>query len=179
LGLIGPVPARVDANTKAALLTLVDDAVAGGLSARRVCALVAVNPLRIARWRARAAVDALVDRVARVSPVHTLLAWEVAAVLTLARDWGDVDRSHRKLAHRGSYLRLVWVSPSTIRRVLAAHGVTLAGRPPRPKPERKPLPAWLDYRPRQLWIWDVERHEALLDRAVVKGRRLWALAGAW
>jgi hypothetical protein len=108
LGLIGPVPARVQANTKAALLTLVDDAVAGGWSARRVCALLQVNPLRIARWRARAAVDALVDRVARVSPVHTLLAWEVAAVLTLARDWGDVDRSHRKLAHRGSYLRLPW-----------------------------------------------------------------------
>jgi hypothetical protein len=30
------------------------------------------------------------------------------------------DRSHRKLAHRGSYEGIVWVSESTVRRVLAA-----------------------------------------------------------
>lgn len=30
-------------------------------------------------------------------------------------EWGEVDRSHRKLAHRGSYLNRVWVSPATLR----------------------------------------------------------------
>ena len=34
-------------------------------------------------------------------------------------------------------------------------------------------------RPDQLWLADIERHEALLDRAVMKGHRLRALAGAW
>ncbi len=29
------------------------------------------------------------------------------------------------------------------------------------------------------WVADIERHEALLDRAVMKGHRLRALAGAW
>jgi len=32
-------------------------------------------------------------------------------------------------------------------------------------------------RPNELWLADIERHEALLDRAVVKGHRLRALAG--
>ena len=34
-------------------------------------------------------------------------------------------------------------------------------------------------RPNALWVTDLERHEALLHRAAMKGRRLWALAGAW
>jgi putative transposase len=42
--------------------------------------------------------------------MHGLLAAEEAAILTLFEEWGEVDRSHRKLAHRGSYLGRVWVS---------------------------------------------------------------------
>ena len=49
--------------------------------------------------------------------------------MALFDEWGDVDRSHRKLAHRGSYLGRVWVSPSTVDRVLAGHGLALAGTP--------------------------------------------------
>ena len=41
-------------------------------------------------------------------------------------EWGEIDGSHRKLAHRGSYLARVWVSPSTVLRVL------LELRPPAP-----------------------------------------------
>ena len=33
-------------------------------------------------------------------------------------EWGDIDRSHRKLAHRGSSLGRFWADPSTVRRVL-------------------------------------------------------------
>jgi putative transposase len=50
---------------------------------------------------------------------------EIDAILTMAEQWGPIDRSHRKLAHRGSYEQIVWVSPSTFRRVLAAHGLIL------------------------------------------------------
>jgi transposase InsO family protein len=75
--------------------------------------------------------------------------------LELFEAWGDIDRSHRKLAHRGSYTRTVWVSPSTVRRVLAAHGLVLK-RPRRIKhPDRKPFPEWADYRRNSLWIYDV------------------------
>jgi putative transposase len=77
----------------------------------------------------------------------------VTAILELFEQWGDVDRSHRKLAHRGSYLDLVWVSPATVRRVLAAHGLVLK-RPRRVRSDRKPFPEWADYRRNSIWIYD-------------------------
>jgi hypothetical protein len=46
--------------------------------------------------------------------VHGILPEEQAAILALFDERGEVDRSHRKLARRGSYLRRVWVSPSTV-----------------------------------------------------------------
>jgi hypothetical protein len=70
----------------------------------------------------------------------------------------------------------VWVSPASVFRVLAAHDLVLpkpAGRAP---VQRQP---WPEYRPNQVWGWDVERHEALLDRAVVKGHRLQPVAAGW
>ena len=41
--------------------------------------------------------------------MHGLLDDEVAEIVALYHEWGEVDRSHRKLAHRGSYLGRVWV----------------------------------------------------------------------
>ena len=32
------------------------------------------------------------------------LGHEVAEIVAVFHEWGEVDRSHRKLAHRGSYL---------------------------------------------------------------------------
>lgn len=43
---------------------------------------------------------------------------------------GAVDRSHRKLAHRGCYGQLVWVWPAMFRRVLITHGLTLPATNP-------------------------------------------------
>lgn len=79
----------------------------------------------------------------------------MTAILELFESWGEVDRSHRKLAHRGSYTHKVWVSPATVRRVLAAHGLVLK-RPRRVKyPARKPFPEWADYTRNSIWIYDV------------------------
>lgn len=36
------------------------------------------------------------------TPVHALLDWERDAILKLAEDWGEIDRSHRKLAQQPS-----------------------------------------------------------------------------
>ena len=86
--------------------------------------------------------------------MHGLLADEVAEIVALYHEWGEVDRSHRKLAHRGSYLGRVWVSPSSVRRVLAAQGLFLHA-PPRPgRSVRKPFPEWVEYQPNQIWIYD-------------------------
>jgi transposase InsO family protein len=86
--------------------------------------------------------------------MHGLLADEVAEIVKLYHEWGEVDRSHRKLAHRGSYLERVWVAPSSVRRVLAAQGLHLHS-PPRPgRSLRKPFPDWVEYRPNSIWIYD-------------------------
>ena len=87
--------------------------------------------------------------------MHGLRPEEITAILELFEAWGDVDRSHRKLAHRGSYIGKVWASPSTVRRVFAAHGLVLK-RPRRVvRPERKPFPEWADYKRNSIWIYDV------------------------
>ena len=74
-------------------------------------------------------------------------------ILDVAERWGAVDRSHRKLAHRGSYEQLVWVSPSTFRRVLVAHGLACPNRSPVAVGAR-PWPDWLVWAPNRIWIWD-------------------------
>ena len=128
---------------------------AAGWSLARICGVLELERARLWRWRGRAAEGRLDDASPGGNPVHALLAWEVEAILALAEEWGPVDRSHRKLAHRGSYLERVWVSPSTVDRVLAAHGLVLPARE-RPAPRaRKPWPAWVEFRPNQVWGWDV------------------------
>src|SRR5215204_5521029 len=117
LGLSGRVPHRVDAATKAGLLGLLDDAVKQGWTLRRACRVLELGELRAYRWIGRRARGQLADRSPGGGPVHGILAEEAAEILALFDEWGEVDRSHRKLAHRGSYLGRLWVSPSTVRRV--------------------------------------------------------------
>lgn len=80
--------------------------------------------VRVHRWRARLREHAGLDDAAPGgNPVHRLLAWEEEAILELIERWGPTDRSHRKLAHRGSYTGKVFVSASTVLRVAAKHQV--------------------------------------------------------
>lgn len=118
MGLSGRVPRRVDAATKAGLLDLVGEAVEAGWTARRACDVLELGELRAYRWHGRRARGKLADRSPGGSPMHGILPEEAEQILALFEEWGEVDRSHRKLAHRGSYLGRVWVSPSTVRRVL-------------------------------------------------------------
>jgi hypothetical protein len=97
---------------------------------------VCLDERRELRWRTRLALgglDGLADQPPGGTPLHGLLDHEREAILELFDAWGEVDRSHRKLAHRGSRLSLVHVSESTVRRVLADHGLirvlVLAGCP--------------------------------------------------
>jgi hypothetical protein len=60
-----------------------------------------IEHTRLLRWAtARAAEGRLADaRPGPDVPVHALLDWEREAILALAEQWGEIDRSHRKLAH--------------------------------------------------------------------------------
>jgi putative transposase len=160
LGLSGRVPRRVDAATKAGLLDLLEEALGAGWTVRRVCAELELGEVRAHRWVGRRARGRLVDKAPGGSPAHGLLPAEEREILTLFEEWGETDRSHRKLAHRGSYLGRVWVSPSSVRRVLFLADKHFRPRPRPGKSVRKPFPDWVCYTPNCIWIYDTTHFPA-------------------
>lgn len=154
MGLSGRVPRRVDAATKSGLLGLLDGAVEQGWTLRRAAKTLELGEVRAHRWIARRVLGRLVDRPPGGSPVHGILAEEAAEILALFEEWGEVDRSHRKLAHRGSYLNRVWVSPSTVRRVLFEADKHFRPLPRPGRSTKRPFPEWAEYTPNSIWIYD-------------------------
>jgi putative transposase len=139
------------------LLELIDAAVADGWDHRRVCAYLELGEGRAWRWRERRAAGMLDDRSSGGHPVHAITPAEEQAILAVFEAHQDSDRSHRKLAHRGSYEGVVWVSESTVRRVLAKHQLRI--RLPRRagRSERAPFPEWASYERHSIWIYDTTR----------------------
>src|SRR5207342_2730697 len=146
-GLGGQVPRRVDAATKAELLDLLAHALAGGATMRAACQVLGLPQRRAYRWLDRRAGGRLADEAPGGSPMHGLLAWEETEILALFDEWGETDRSHRKLAHRGSYLGRVWVSPSSVRRVLFLADKHFRALPRPGRSVHKPFPEWAQYTP--------------------------------
>lgn len=165
----GPVPVRVDAPVKAGLLDLIDHAVDHGWTRRRACQVLDLDEDRDLRWRGRRDAgghDGLIDLAPGGHPLHGILDVEREAILDLFEAWGEFDRSHRKLAHRGSRLDLVHVSESTVRRVLADHGLVLPAPGAREPVEKKPWPDWLEWKPNRIWAYDFT-HFTRAKRAVI------------
>jgi putative transposase len=144
----------VDGNVKAGLLELVDHAVEQGWSARRAGERLGLDHGRHQQWIVRRVGGRLDDLPPGGNPLHGILDWERVAIVGLFEAWGEIDRGHRKLAHRGSRLDLVHVSESTVRRVLAAEGLVLQGNPPREPVPRTPWPDWLEWKPNRVWGYD-------------------------
>ena len=160
MGLSGRVPARVDAATKAGLLAVLEQAGGQGWTVRAACQVLEVSEVRVYRWLGRRGADQLEDHAPGGSPMHGLLDWEVAEIVLLFGEWGETDRSHRKLAHRGSYLERVWVSPASVRRVLERAGLRLRPLPRPGRSIRKPFPDWVEYRPGSIWSYDTTHFTA-------------------
>ena len=155
LGVTAGVPPRVEAGTKAALLDLVDGAVGEGWTTARACSVLELDNRRCRRWQHRRGAGRLDDNTAGGTASHAITPTERRAIVELFERWGDIDGGYRKLAHRGSYENLVWVSPSTLYRVLAAQGLVLPARPQRTPAPARPLPDWIEWRRHQIWIYDI------------------------
>ncbi len=154
-----PVPARIDAPTKDILLGLVDHAVEAGWSLLGACRVLLINPRRVQRWWLRRDADQLAD--ARPGgTINQLIPNEIEAILTLFDQWGEKDRSHRRLAHRGSYTGTFWASPSTVRRVLFEADKHFHPLPRPGKSKRRPFPSWADYQRNSIWIFDTTHFTA-------------------
>lgn len=150
----------MDAATKAGLLGLLDEAVDAGWTLRRAAGVLELGEVRAHRWIARRARGQLADWAPGGHPSHGLLDDEVAEILALFDEWGATDRSHRKLAHRGSYLGRVWVSASSVRRVLFERDLHFRPRPRPGASKPKPFPDWVDYTPNSIWIFDTTHFPA-------------------
>ena len=144
----------MSAGVKLELLGLIDVAVGQGWAHARACRVLDLADVRAYRWRARLReTGSLEDRDPGGGAVHGILGWEEQAILELIETWGPVDRSHRKLAHRGSYTGTVFVSPSTVLRVALKHQVSLPGEPVRARP-LKPVFPQIPWERNRIWIWD-------------------------
>jgi transposase InsO family protein len=144
----------VSAETKLELLGLIDEAVRDGWPHARACRVLDLADSRAHHWRARLReTGTLEDRDPGGGAVHGILESEEWAILELIETWGPVDRSHRKLAHRGSYTGTVFVSPSTVLRVALKNRVQLPGEPFRPRPPKPPFPQ-ISWGKNRIWIWD-------------------------
>lgn len=151
----GPVPPRVEAQVKAGLLDLVGYATPRGWTRGRAARLLGVDPERVRRWRHRQRAGSIGDRHRGGGAVHTILPAERAGMLALYDMWGEVDKSHRKLAHCGSRENLMHVSESTVLRVLADGHLVLPGKPAREPRQRVDWPDWVAWKPHTIWIHDV------------------------
>ena len=144
----------MSAGTKLELLGLIDGAVKDGWAHTQACRVLDLADVRAHRWRQRLRETGSLDDGRPVGDaVHRLLESEEQAILDLIERWGPVDRSHRKLAHRGSYTATVFVSPSTLLRVALKHQVRLPGERFRPRPPKPPFPE-ISWEKNRIWIWD-------------------------
>jgi putative transposase len=132
----------------------VEEALASGWAHVRACQVLGLADVRVHRWRVKLAeAGTLDDLPPGGNPVHRILDREEQAILELIETWGPVDLSHRKLAHRGSYIGKVFVAPSTLLRVALKHRVKLPGERPRP-PRPKPVFPEVSWERNRIWMWD-------------------------
>jgi putative transposase len=115
----------------------------------------------------------------RPAPTRALSACERDAVLGLLHSERFVDCSpaqvYATLLDEQQYL----CSERTMYRLLEAHHGGVRDRRNQLTHPAYTRPELLAERPNELWSWDIERHEALSNRAVVEGHRLWPVAAGW
>jgi putative transposase len=108
--------------------------------------------------------------VPRPAPANKLTEAECQHVLAVLRsdEYCDLAPAQvwARLLDDGIYL----CSISTMYRLLAVAGESRERRRQRTHPAKK-KPELIATAPNQVWSWDIERHEARLDRAVMKGHR--------
>jgi transposase InsO family protein len=159
--LVGPITSvRLPGETKLVIVRAVVAACDLGASVSETCRILELPRDRYYRWvggadPATLTAAALEDR----PPVPLLVAnrlteEERQAMLAIATCEAHADQRHRKLAHLLGREQGVFVSPSSMLRLLGEHGLVerAGGRARKPRPGREELA--LDG-PGQLWAWDL------------------------
>jgi len=150
---------RLPAETKLGLVRAVAEARRAGATVAQVCQVLKLSRTRLYRWlegkgMEEVAVADLFDRppIARVVG-HRITEVERESILGIAREEEYADLRHRKLAHMLGRLKKVFVSESTVLRVLKKEGL-IAPPVPRQRPKRQKPEVKVDG-PNQVWRWDI------------------------
>lgn len=154
--MIGPIRGvRLAAGIKCQIVRAVHEATTDGMSVRKACEVLMLDPRRLRRWiwgRDRASVGEadLIDRspVAKHRP-HTLLPAERKEIRHAATEDELAHLRHRKLAHTLSRQGRVFCSESSVLRELRSAALVPVyqwrSRPSRPRPvtdESEPNRTW-------------------------------------
>lgn len=162
---------RLPAETKLGLVSAVVEAKRAGATVAQACRVLRLNRTRLYRWVRGKNMDEvkaedLEDRppVAQVVR-HRITREEREAILEMAQHEEWADLRHRKLAHMLGRLKKVFVSESTVLRILRAAKL-LAPPVPRRRLQRQKPEVAADG-PNQVWRWDLSY--------VVVGMAFWYL----
>ncbi len=156
---MGPLTGRwLTEQTKREILIVIATSQQQGVSARRTCALLAIEHRRVVRWQQLARQGQPLANLTPgpTDPLHRILPAEIDQIVALARRQEYVDLSHRLLAVTAWEQDLFQASFSTVYRVLKARNLMTARGPSRPHngnskaPVRKELTG-----PNQRWCWDI------------------------
>ena len=150
---------RLSTETKLALVRAVVEAKRAGATVAQACRVLRLNRTRLYRWvrgekMGEVRVEDLEDRppVAQVVR-HRITREEREAILQMAQQEEWADLRHRKLAHMLGRLKKVFISESTVLRVLRAAKL-VAPALPRRRPRRQKPEIKADG-PNQVWRWDI------------------------
>ena len=150
---------RLRAETKLGLVCAVVEAKRAGATLAQACRVLRLSRTRLYRWVRGKGMDEvnvadLEDRppVAQVVG-HRITPEERGAILEMAQEEEWADLRHRKLAHMLGRLRKVFVSESTVLRVLRAAKLVALPLPRRRSQRQKPE-VKADG-PNEVWRWDI------------------------
>ena len=155
-------------------MEILEAAVAAGARAASVARLLGVGLTTLQRWRRQFASDG--DGVDRRKGSHRHVAHRLSEeerqriLLTCNEpEFASLPPGQivPVLADRGLYIG----SERSFYRVLNAHGQVHRRGRAKPPQDPRPVPRLRASAPSQVWSWDIERHEAPWERAVMQGHR--------
>ena len=156
---MGPIARQwIKAETKRAILTVIETSQQQGVSVRRSCSILMIEQRRVLRWQQRIRQgQGLDDRVpGPQEPSHRILPEEVDQIVAMAKSQEYVDMSHRILAVTACDKGLFQASFSTVYRVLKEQNLMTARGPGGPHNGNSKAPVRKDLTgPNQRWCWDI------------------------
>ena len=161
MSLVGAILGKghgVTPEAKLELVRAVAEVRSQGMEVQRACEVLKLSPRTYYHWLGgrepgELTLADLTPRAGedRASP-RRITEVEREAIVEAAQDEAKVDLHHRKLAHTLGREARVYVSESTVFRVLKAEGL-VAPREVRHRPVAQ-RPELMATRPRQVWCWD-------------------------